>query len=271
MTSGLKTEKENQNPLDQIILGIAHELNNPNAYIRMNLTNLKKMFWMLRPCLEEYAGNHPETSLGPYTLPKIQSKINQQLESALEATVRIITIADKLKQCTSDSLATSSVHSLSEVILDMLRAHRFLLDRCGSIEFDYSESESYPVSCYRLQLEQALSVLLTNACDAVVERYGEEAVESGRIDLTLSKGEERIVIRITDNGCGMSRETLDKVFTPYFTTKPQGQGDGLGMAICRSIIQRHDGSIEIKSEENQGTEVVIKLPIGEDEGWTDRK
>ena len=260
MASPLQAEKQNMGVLDQVILGIAHELNNPNAFVRLSATNLKKMLWMLRPCLDAYEKSHPAERFGPYTLEQLRAKINQQVESILDATVRIIVIADKLKQCTSDSLEQFTVVSMLDVLRDMVEAHRFLLDRCTTLEISFDEQGSYAVEGYRLQLEQAVSVLLTNACDAIQERYGDEALEKGRIQLSLEHRPGLVVLRCADNGCGMGPATLEKAFVPYFTTKPQGMGDGLGLPISRSIATRHGGNLRLESEEGEGTTVVMELP-----------
>jgi len=262
MEKGLKTEKENQNPLDQVILGIAHELNNPNAFIRLNAMNLKKMFWLLRPCLDEYQKNHPDAKFGPYELPELRAKMSQQIESILDATVRLIVIADKFKHCTTESLEQSSDISLLDIITNIIRDHTFILNRSARVAFSFSEDKPCRIEGYRLQMEQALSVLLTNACDAIVERFGETAgQEAGRIDITLSEEADTVTITIADNGCGMEPKTLEKVFVPYFTTKPQGMGDGLGLAIARSIINRHKGSINISSTMEIGTEITMQFPL----------
>ena len=234
MPSELKNEKERQGALDQVILGIAHELNNPNAFVRMNVTNLKKMFWMLRPCLEEYGNNHPEAKFGPYTLPELQSKFHQHMESILDATVRIIVIADKLKHSTSDLLEHASEVSLLDIVREMIEAHRFLLDGRAEVNFVVDETKTYRTEGYRLQLEQAVSSLLTNACDAIVERFGGDGDKGGKLDISLSEEGDKIILRLCDNGCGMPEETLEKAFVPYFTTKPQGAGDGLGLSMCGS-------------------------------------
>lgn len=264
MGSGLKAEKERQGILDQIILGIAHELNNPNTFIRVNAANLKKMFWLLRPCLDEYAENHPDAKLGPYPTAEFRARFSQHLESILEATVRIIVIADKLKQCTSDSLEQSSTVCMREIVQDMLQTHRFLLEGALRVEVQMDEARAYPVPGHRLQLEQAVSVLLGNARDAIVQRHGPGGAEAGRLSVVLEEGPETIRLRVSDNGEGMDAETLEKVFVPYFTTKPQGEGDGLGLAICKAVVTRHGGSVRVESEKGRGTDVFVELPKREE-------
>ncbi len=259
MTNALKAEKENLDALEQIVLGVAHELNNPNAFVRMNTTNLKKMFRLLRPCLEEYEKNHPEKAFGPYTLPELRSKFNQHLEGILEASVRMITIADQLKQCTSDSMGRHCEVSLPAVITDMIRAHEFRMRGSVEVNFDFDEGKTYTVMGHRLQLEQAVSTLLGNACDAIVERFGSEPIGRGRLIISITEKTGHLFVHVSDNGTGMDSETLEKVFTPYFTTKPQGAGDGLGLPLCRSVIGRHGGTISIESKEGAGTEVTIQL------------
>ena len=257
---GLKAEKQSQGRLDQILLGIAHELNNPNAFVRVNATNLKKMFWLLRPCLDEYERNHPDAQVGPFSLAEFRARFNQHLESILEASVRIIGIADKLKQCTSETLARRSTVSLSETVADVMRAHEFLLGNCAEVDFHVEGGKPCCVPGYRLELEQAISILITNAFDAIRERYQDEERDKGHLLLCLEEEGDQVVLRVADNGTGMDRDTMEKVFVPYFTTKPQGQGDGLGLPLCSSIVSRHGGRIEIESEEGKGTEVTIKLP-----------
>lgn len=264
MSSTLQTEKVNQKELDQLILGIAHELNNPNAFVRMNITNLKKMFWLLKPCLDEYEKNHPEEKFGPYSLTDLRSKMNQQMEGILGATVRIIVIADRLKECSTESLEQRAPLSLLDVVQSSVQEHGFLFERCCELAVNCQEDEKAEMLGYRLQIEQALSILLTNACDAMVERFGLEEGRQGRLEICLSRQGNEAVLQVTDNGCGMDQKTLTKVFVPYFTTKPHGSGDGLGMSICQSVISRHDGSIDMQSTVGQGTTITLKFPLKEE-------
>ena len=110
-----------------------------------------------------------------------------------------------------------------------------------------------PIKCLPGQLNQALVNLIGNACDAIDFK--------GTINLkTQDLDEDHIKITIRDNGKGMSDETVKKIFDPFFTTKEVGKGTGLGLAITYGIIEKHNGTIAVESEEGKGTEFVITLP-----------
>ena len=83
MPTDLEIEKMNQSVMDHIILGVAHELNNPNAFIRLNALNLKKMLSLLSPCLNAYEQDHPGEKLGPFTMAELRSKMLRTIDSTL--------------------------------------------------------------------------------------------------------------------------------------------------------------------------------------------
>lgn len=104
------------------------------------------------------------------------------------------------------------------------------------------------------QLEQVMINLLSNAIDAMSGK--------GNLSVVAEEEDSRILIRISDTGSGMARETLDKIFEPFYTTK--GKGTGLGLAIVFNIIQKHHGEVTVESEEGKGTTFVITLPKNPD-------
>lgn len=99
-------------------------------------------------------------------------------------------------------------------------------------------------------MNQAMQNLFRNALDALPP-------EGGSVDVVLSVSDSRPYLTVTDNGCGISRNMMDNLFTPFFTTKPQGSG--VGLAICRQIITLHGGEIRIQSQESKGCRVIISL------------
>ncbi len=112
------------------------------------------------------------------------------------------------------------------------------------------------MSCFipllpKIQLSQVLVNLLKNAVEA--------CSENGLITITVSKDDNFGIISIKDNGCGISAEALDKLFTPFFTTKKLGTG--IGLSICKSIIEGAQGCINVHSILGEGTEFIVKLPL----------
>ena len=103
------------------------------------------------------------------------------------------------------------------------------------------------------QLEQVLINLSLNACEAMPD--------GGTLMLATSCADGRIVIEVTDTGCGIEKEHLDKVLEPFFTTKPVGKGTGLGLSVSYGIVQQHGGTLEVESQEGKGTTFKVTLPV----------
>jgi signal transduction histidine kinase len=104
------------------------------------------------------------------------------------------------------------------------------------------------------QLRQALLALMMNAMDAT-RAQGKVEIETRKESAT------QVSLSVSDDGAGIPRENLDKIFSPFFTTKPLGQGTGLGLAICHGVVTAHGGEIRVESEPGQGTRFSLVLPI----------
>ena len=107
------------------------------------------------------------------------------------------------------------------------------------------------------QLSQVIINVLINAQQALSACEGDREV---LIHVSFISSSNRVVVAIADNGPGIPEEIRHKVFQPFFTTKPEGRGTGLGLSFCRSVIEGHGGSIEIEDVEPHGTTVHIELP-----------
>lgn len=107
------------------------------------------------------------------------------------------------------------------------------------------------------QLQQVLLNLITNAVDAL--QLQEERV----IDIIFAQNNSNLHISVEDNGPGIPKEIIDKIFDTFFTSKQKGKGTGLGLSICKSIIDSHDGKIEVISESGKGTKFIIDIPLNE--------
>ena len=103
------------------------------------------------------------------------------------------------------------------------------------------------------QIRQVIVNMLNNAVDAIDK--------SGEISITTMNKDKYVCIQITDTGCGISPEKIDKIFMPFFTTKPTGKGTGLGLSVSYGIIKSLGGTIGVESIPEKGTTFRITLPI----------
>ena len=108
------------------------------------------------------------------------------------------------------------------------------------------------------QLQQVVLNLVNNAMDAIAVEHG---AKGGALFVTAGpKDPEQVHISVRDNGCGISPDNLKKVFSPFFTTKPVGEGTGLGLSVCYGIIDGMGGNMTVSSERGMGTTFNITLP-----------
>jgi signal transduction histidine kinase len=106
--------------------------------------------------------------------------------------------------------------------------------------------------------------MVNNACHATHEKKEDPDTDAGYVPgiwLSTRREEDQIIVRIKDNGKGIPPHVRDKIFNPFFTTKPTDQGTGLGLALSNDIVREHGGAIEVDSEPGEYTEMAIRLPL----------
>ena len=107
------------------------------------------------------------------------------------------------------------------------------------------------------QLQQVMINLLNNAIHAVVDRHG---ASGGEISIDARGNDGKAIIRVTDNGCGIPEESLSRIFVPFYTTKAPGQGTGMGLSVCHSIVDSMGGVLSVDSTRGEGTTFTISVP-----------
>jgi signal transduction histidine kinase len=120
------------------------------------------------------------------------------------------------------------------------------------MQFEVECNQSYKIKGDRQRLSQVFVNLLTNAIDA--------SEQGGKITIHSHKDDKAICIAISDEGIGIPDDIKDSLFEPFVTSKPTGQGTGLGLALAYKTVQDHNGTIEIESQAEAGTRVVVRLP-----------
>jgi two-component system NtrC family sensor kinase len=111
------------------------------------------------------------------------------------------------------------------------------------------------ITCSPSQVNQVLLNIITNAAQAMDKARGVITVT------TRADGPDHVAIEIADNGKGIARENLTRIFDPFYTTKAPGQGTGLGLSIAYKIVSQHGGQIDVLSEVGVGTTFVVSLPV----------
>jgi signal transduction histidine kinase len=217
--------------------GVAHEINSPLASIALRTERLRRN------------ARAPELQ----ALPAF-ADFPRHLE-AIEADVfRCKTIIGALLDFGRNRLPEATETDLNALVAKAVELVGYQM-KAKNVQISLGPEPSLPrIRADDGQLQQAIVALLMNALDAV-GAGGRVVVETSR------DGERRVALSVTDNGAGISPEHMDKLFTPFFTTKPVGSGMGLGLAVCHGIVTAHGGEIGVTSELGRGTRVSMSLPI----------
>jgi signal transduction histidine kinase len=247
--------------LGQLSAGIAHELNNPVGFIYGNMD-------ILNSCLSEL-----KELLNFYDKVELPAEIKSQADAIKERIDYEVTINDLnliIGDCRDgaqrirdivQNLRTFSrldeakfkktdIHEGIDSTIRLLSRY-YSADNINLIR-DYGELPL--VDAFSGQLNQVWMNLLVNAAQAV-------SAKGGEVRITTRAYEESVVVAIQDTGCGISPEHLNRIFDPFYTTKPVGEGTGLGLSISFGIIERHGGTIKVDTRLDEETTFTVTLPI----------
>lgn len=251
--------------LGMLSAGIAHEIQNPLNFV-INFSKLSsKLLEEMEDLLEEVKGSLPEDSQEEFLeiMSNLQGNMHKIEENGNRASsiVRGILLYSRGKD---DFLPTDLQHLIHEYV--WLSYHAV---RANNKSFNVTIQENYggdipSIKVIPQDLSRAVINIVNNACYAVFAKakmaLDEPYIPTIKIDL-LKEG-EWVKLIIEDNGIGMPAEVVKQLYTPFFTTKPVGEGTGLGLSLTKSIIEgKHKGKIEMETKENEFTRFIISLPI----------
>ena len=225
-------QSEKLNALGKMAAGLLHEVNNPLNYVIAALQMAK-----LEPEVEQ------------------NEELKDNLSDIDEGIDRVKNIVSDLHAFAYPSEVDKRLpFSLAKAIET---AKRFTADECAGIRFSSELNAEDTAMGSQGHIVQVLVNLLSNAAKAI------DAVANsreGKITIRTRKRGNRIDIFIRDNGIGMNEETLNRIFDPFFTTRDVGEGMGLGLSVCHTIVQNHGGTLEAESKANEGTEFRFDIP-----------
>jgi two-component system NtrC family sensor kinase len=226
--------------LGQLVAGIAHEINNPMAFVINNLFLVDEALARLEASQEQPSA--------------VICKIRTKVKDAQSGAVRVKELVSRLRtfsRLDEGELKTVDIQDSIESVLLFLH-HRME----GRIEIERNYGEDRMLTCFAGELNQVLMNLIANAIEAI-DGYG-------RITLSTARRNGDFVIGVRDTGKGIPEEIRNRIFEPFFTTKPVGEGTGLGLAISYGIMKAHHGSMEFASQAGKGTEFVLTIPVAEE-------
>jgi len=228
--------------IGEMSAGVAHEINNP-------LQVMKSEEALSKELLQEL-----EATFTP-----------EQRENIQMVKDSINRIGSQIDRCKRITLSLLKFARESETTIQTIDFQPFISDIVGMVERRAAVEnikiiEKFDDNLPRFQtdpaqLQQVFLNLLNNAIDAL------DGKDEAQIQMTATQGGDDLIVTVADNGCGIPPENIEKIFLPFFTTKPVGRGTGLGLSTCYGIVERLGGKIEVTSELNVGTVFTIRLPL----------
>jgi len=218
--------------LGQMAAGVIHELNNPLQAIITYSELVKRR-------LDEIG----ETDMA------------RRVSNVIDAGERVRRLSRNLISYARPGSEMMEVINFRTLVDEILSFSGYELSR-GGVELNNQVPENLPgLKAVKDQIEQVLINLLTNASHACAEKGG------GKVNISADARDGWLEIRVEDNGVGINPEHLSRIFEPFFTTKPGGKGTGLGLNIVKSIVERHNGRINVESKPGQGTAFKVFFPL----------
>lgn len=228
--------------LGELVAGVAHEINNPLAFVLSHIETIKRS--------QEHFVNEIPAPIPAAAQPHL-ARAQARLEEVGLGLGRIRDLVLKLRTFSRLDEGERKVVSVRECLDSVLTIlqHR-TSDR---IEVALSVGDPELLDCFPALLNQVLLNLVANAIDAIEGK--------GKISIAAGGHDAHYVITIADTGPGIPRELQDRVLEPFFTTKPVGQGTGLGLSIAYSIVQKHQGTLQVGDAPGGGALATIRLPL----------
>jgi len=245
--------------LGVLVAGVAHEINNPNSFLTLNLPLLRDIWADALHVLDDYQDEHGDFVLGGLEYSELRQQMPLLLQGMVDGSERIKDIVSRLKDYSRQRPeGERETTDMNNVVAGALAFVRHKLKHAAPGYIVRLAPEPTLVEADPQRMIQVLINLLVNACEAVPATGGEITVQ------VLSRhGEDQAWagVEVRDNGCGIDPLDLKYIQDPFFTTKREQGGTGLGLSISSAIMHDHGGRLEFSSRPGQGTTVRMLLPM----------
>lgn len=254
--------------------GIAHEINTPLQYISDNiafLADAMKDFMELAHSYQSLLQECEQTGMTAIVekrraseekadLPYLEKELPTAITQSQDGLDRVAGIVRAMKAFAHYN-REKELADINKAIENTLTVSRNEWKYVAEVKMDFDLSLP-SVNCYITDINQAVINLVVNAAHAIADVLGDEPDHKGVITVTTQLRDNTVVIKVGDTGKGIPEAIRDKIFLPFFTTKPVGKGSGQGLAIAyRSIVEKHGGKLDFESEVGKGTTFVMEIPF----------
>jgi signal transduction histidine kinase len=240
-----------------LVSGIAHEINNPINFILLNARLFARVWADVLPVLDEYQTHNGDFSVAGMPYSGTRDKLVQSLHNLVQGSERIQNITKSLTEyARRDGGARTESVDLNKVVAKAITMTDTLIQR-STTNFRVDYGAHLPLTTGNIQqLEQVIINLITNACQSLPDTSGEI-----RIKTYSSRESNEVGVIVKDAGSGIKESDLKYIMDPFFTTKRDKGGTGLGLSVSYNIVKSHGGSLVLTSEPNKGTKAKVALPI----------
>lgn len=261
-------QSEKMASIGQLAAGVAHEINNPIGFSLSNLTTLSEYVESFIKLDQLVVSNLPALESHPLAnqyqvlrkeedIDFIVGDLKELLSDTITGLNRVSSIVANLKKVTHAGELEMELTDVNHIIEESIKVVWSELKYNMKVQKQLTKVPM--VLCHMGEIHQVLMNLFLNASHACEDK----GILTLKTSTKTEKGQQWILIEVSDNGKGMPREVRKKIFDPFFTTKPVGVGTGLGLSVSFGIIEKHKGRIKVTSEEGKGTTFIISLPLPE--------
>ncbi len=247
--------------------GVAHEINNPNNFIAINAPVLKAAWEGVVASLDEYYLGNEDAFIGNVPYRRLRTHIPNLVNGIIVGSDRIKGIVQGMKEFLSQKASglenSVDINAVLQTSLDMLS--NVLAKSTAKLSVAFGEGLPF-IQGNPQRLEQVVINLLINAAEALPDRS-----RSIEVETYFDARRNLIVLKVSDNGCGIAPENLPRIFDPFFTTKRESGGTGLGLGISLGIVKAHGGNLVFTSSDGQGTTANLELPATSEDRARERE
>lgn len=263
--------------IGQLAAGIAHEINTPTQYVGDNVHFMQEYFQGFLKIISHYdrmINSATPRSISQNLFDRLEElkeetdfefgkeEIPKAIEQAIEGIDRVAKIVRAMKEFSHPEQKDKTPMNLKQTIQTTITVAKNEWKYVAEMKTDF-DKDLPEVDLLPDEFNQVVLNLILNAVDAIKEKLEQgNHNEKGVITISTGMKDNFAIIKVEDNGNGIPKNVLTKIYDPFFTTKEVGQGTGQGLSICRDIIvNKHNGSIDVESKVGEGTKFTIRIPI----------